>query len=376
VIRVAHIGFRGVPANYGGAETAVEELGSRLAAEGVEVVVYCRVHKSPFPDRMYRGMRRVVLPSVDTFQLDTITHSILSTLHVRLRNTADVIEYHGMGNALCLPLLAFSRKRAIVGIDGPDWERPKWGPVARRVLKFSARIAVRMADHLIIDNHPSIDYFKRHFGLTDDDYTYIAYGADMNPPTETNYVESLGLEPRGYVLYVGALVPDKGADILIEGYRQVPGNVPLVVVGDSPYAPEFRKQVHDAAAEDPRIRMLGYVYGEDYRQLVANAYVYVHPPRQEGTSPALLQAMGYGACVVVNSLPEALVVAGDAALPFALHDPDDLARKIEQVLADPELAESFREKARERVRAEYSWDAVTEAHRSLYERLLNGTPSK
>jgi glycosyltransferase involved in cell wall biosynthesis len=116
--------------------------------------------------------------------------------------------------------------------------------------------------------------------------------------------------------------------------------------------------------------MLGYVYGDAYRQLVANAYVYVHPPRNEGTSPALLQAMGYGNCVVTNSLHEALVVTGDAALPFAKDDPVDLARQLERLLADGALVEELREKALERVRAEYNWDDVAAAHLSVYERVV------
>jgi glycosyltransferase involved in cell wall biosynthesis len=369
VIRVAQAGIRGVPANYGGSETAVEEIGRRLASDGVKVVVYCRAHKSPTRERWYRGMERIVLPSIPTFNLDTVSHSLLASLHVLVRNTADVIHFHGMGNALFLPLLRFSRKKVVITIDGPDWERPKWGPLARRVLRFSARLAVKQADHLIIDNRPSVDYFRREFGVAEDDFTYIGYGADLDPPDGSEHVAELGLEPRGYVLFVGALVPDKGPDILVDAYRTVGGDVPLVVVGDSPFAAEYGQRLRAAAAEDPRIRMVGYVYGEAYRQLVANAYVYVHPARKEGTSPALLQAMGYANCVVTNSLHEALLVVGDAALAFEHDDPEDLARTLERVLADPGLAAEYRRRALERVRTEYNWDDVAAAHRSVYERL-------
>lgn len=372
-VRVAMTGIRGVPATYGGSETAVEEIGRRLAAEGVRVVVYCRAHTSPIPDREYLGMERVVLTSVPTFHLDTVSHSLLATMHLLVRNKADVVHFHGMGNALCLPLLALSRKKTVITIDGPDWERPKWGPIAKRVLRLSARLAVRLADHLIIDNHPSVDYFRREFGVRDADFTYIGYGADLEPPTGTEYLDSVDLQRRGYLLFVGALVPDKGPDILIDAYSQVPGDMPLVIVGDSPFAPEYRQRLREAAEQDPRIRMLGYVYGDAYRQLVANAYAYVHPPRNEGTSPALLQAMGYGNCIVINSLPEALAVVGDTALPFERDDPSDLARQLRRILADNELAALLREKALERVRVEYNWDDVAAAHRSVYERVLDGT---
>ncbi|HWQ01380.1 MAG TPA: glycosyltransferase family 4 protein [Gaiellaceae bacterium] len=370
MIRVAQAGIRGVPANFGGSETAVEEIGTRLAAEGVDVVVYCRRHKSPTDAVEYRGMRRVVLPSIPSFHLDTISHSVIATLHLRFRNTADVVHYHGMGNALCLPLLAGSRKKAVITIDGPDWERPKWGPLARRVLRLSARLAVRQADYLVIDNHPSIEYFRREFGVPESKFTYIAYGADTDPPSATDALTELELAPRGYILFVGALVPDKGPDILIDAYRNVGGEMPVVVVGDSPFAPEFRRRLHEAASADPRVRMLGYVYGEAYRQLVANAYVYVHPLRSDGTSPALLQAMGYGNCVVSSDLPEVIAATGNATITFASGDASALTQQLGRVLVDPELVERHRALALARVRAEYSWDDVAARHRVVYENLL------
>jgi glycosyltransferase involved in cell wall biosynthesis len=369
-LRVAQSGIRGVPANYGGSETAVEEIGRRLAAGGAEIVVYCRRHKSQTDDREYLGMQRVVLPSIATFHLDTVSHSLLSSLHVLLRNRADVVHFHGMGNALCLPLFAFSTKKTVITVDGPDWERPKWGPLARRVLRFSARLAVRLADHLIIDNRPSVAYFLSTFRVNDDVFTYIPYGASVDRPQEVDELGQLGLEPRGYLLFVGSLVPDKGPDTLIDAYCKVGGDMPLVIVGDTSFRSEFRERLHEAAARDPRIRMLGYAYGDRYRQLVANAYAYVHPPRREGTSPALLQAMAYGNCIVLNSLPEALEVAGGAALVFALNDPDDLARTLERVLADESLAARLRDSALVRIRDEYDWDKVAEAHRRVYERVL------
>lgn len=369
-IRVAQAGIRGVPANFGGSETAVQEIGKRLASDGVEVVVYCRRHKSPDHSKEYLGMRRVVLPSVPTFRLDTISHSLVSSLDLLLHNRADVVHFHGMGNALCLPLFWLSRKKVVITIDGPDWERPKWGPWAKRLLRLSARLAVRWADHLIIDNHPSVEYFKREFGY--DSGTYIPYGADREKPSGDAYIRSLGLEPRGYVLFVGALVPDKGPDILIDAYGSVRTEMPLVVVGDSPFAATYRETLRTAADRDPRVRMLGYVYDDRYRELLAHAYAYAHPLRSDGTSPALLQAMGYGSCIVTNSLPEALSAVGDAALPFALNDVSDLAAKLQEVIDDPAFAEDLRQRALARAEAEYDWDRVAAQHREVYECVLSG----
>ena len=177
----------------------MEEIGARLAGQGVRVIVYCRTHKSAIDARSYRGMERVVLPSVPTQNLDTVTHSFLATIDLLVRDRADVIHFHGMGNGLFLPLVKLSRKKAVITIDGPDWERPKWGRVARKALRLGARLSVRMADHLIIDNHPSIEYFRREMGAPDDRLTYIPYGADFERPTDTDQLAAFGVVPRGYL---------------------------------------------------------------------------------------------------------------------------------------------------------------------------------
>ncbi len=366
-VRVAISGIRGVPANFGGSETAAEEIGERLAGRGEDVVVYCRSHNSTIDTPTYKGMRRITLPSVKTFQLDTITHSTLAALHMRFRNSADVIHFHGLGNGLVLPLLWGSGKRVVVTIDGPDWKRPKWGRFARIALRLGASCCVKWADAIIIDNFPSIEFFRKRYGI---DGTYIPYGADRNRPEETSYLSELGVTSREYLLAVGALVPDKGADILIEAYRELRTDLPLLVVGDSPFAASYGARVRELADQDERVRMLGYVRGDRYRELVAHAGIYVHPLRSDGTSPALLQAMGFGNCIVVNSIPETLSAVGDAAVAFRRDDPQDLTAKLQQLLDDRATVDEYRSRALQHAMRTYDWDKVADAHLDLYQRVM------
>jgi glycosyltransferase involved in cell wall biosynthesis len=308
-------------------------------------------------------MQRVVLPSIKTFNLDTISHSFLAALHARLTRRADVSHFHGVGNALVLPLFGGSDIKTVITIDGLDWERPKWGRFASWMLERSAGLAVRWADHLIIDNEPARQYFRDRYGAAS---SYVTYGADLSVPDSDAHVHDCGLEPRNYVLFVGALVPDKGPDLLIEAYKRVATERPLLIIGDSPFLPEYRAKLRRLAEDDSRVRLLGYVYGEKYRQLVANCAAYIHPLRADGTSPALLQAMASGCCVVINSVPEALAAAGDAALPFLHNDVEDLARQIQRVLDDPEIASEYGRRARAKVESDYNWQDVAEAHRAIY----------
>lgn len=370
-MRIAMIGSRGIPARYGGSETAIEEIGRRLVERGHQVVVYCRRHNNSTSSRWHLGMERVVLPSAHTKNLDTPTHTLLSIMHALAFRKADILHFHGVGNALFLPALRPMPPATVVTVDGPDWERPKWGRLARWSLRFSARLAVGLADALIIDNRPSQRYFAEHFGT---EGHYIPYGAHLADEPATDALESLGLRDRGYVLFVGRLIPDKGVHLLVEAFEGVRTDLELAIVGDNPYFPEYIRRLK--TTRDPRIRFLGYQFGAPYRQLCSHAYLYVHPLLVDGTSPALLQAMGFGNCILTSDLPEAMDVVGDAGFSFRTNDVDDLRRALQDLVDRAEAVEEGRRRARERVGQLYNWDRVTDQHEELYRSLLAARRSR
>jgi glycosyltransferase involved in cell wall biosynthesis len=364
-MRIAMMGSRGIPARYGGSETAIEEIGERLVQHGHEVVAYCRRHNSNTDEKFFKGIERVVLPSINTKNLDTPTHTLLSTLHALLFRRPDVIHFHGVGNAIVLPLLKLTRVKSVITIDGPDWERPKWGPLASLVLKISARMAARLSDALIIDNRIAQRYFAEHFGTTS---AYVPYGAYLEPEEDTDELERLGFEERRYILFVGRLIPDKGVHLLVKAFEGLKTDMKLAIVGDNPYFPDYIRRLKSTT--DPRIKFLGYVFGRPYRQLCSHAYVYAHPLLVDGTSPALLQAMGFGNCILSSAVPEALDVIGDAGFSFRYDDAEDLRRMLQKLIDDPALVEQARHKARQRVAELFNWDRVTAEHEQVYQAAL------
>jgi glycosyltransferase involved in cell wall biosynthesis len=360
-MRIAIVGHRGVPANFGGSETAVEEIGQRLVKGGHQVLAYCRKHNSTTDAKIYKGMERVVLPSVNTLSFDMPSHTFLSIWHLALSKKVDIIHFHGVGNALFFPLLKLlSRAKTLLVVDGPDWDRPKWGGVARQALRTSFPLAVRYADVIISDNRPVQHLFREQYGRETD---YVTYGANTNPVEPTGELERQGLQPGNYLIQVAAIVPDKGVHLLVEAYEQLETDMPLVIVGDTPYTTEYKARV--MATKDERIHFLGYIFGERYRELVANAYAYVHPLIVDGTSPALLQAMALGKCVVSTDLPETLGVVEGAALTFRSEDVDDLRDKLRYTLDHPDQVAEYGRLARQRVDERYHWDIVTRQYEAL-----------
>lgn len=366
-MRIAMIGVRGIPARFGGSETCVEEISSRLVRMGHDVVVYCRAHNVPKELREYRGVRLVNLPSIPTLNFDTPSHTLFSSIHVILHNTADVVHLHGVGNGLFLPFLRLFGKKVVITIDGVDWARPKWGKAARLALRLGALLAVRGANEIITDSQIAWRLYHDEFHT---DTEYVSYGAEIIADTGTEALEQYGLTDRNYILFTGALVPDKGVHLLKEAFEKVQTPMNLVIVGDSPFFPEYRAALKET--QDTRIKFLGYVYGTAYKQLISHAYLYVQPSIVEGTSPALLAAMGAGNCVVVNGIRENRETIGDAGLAFSAGDTESLREILQRLVENPDEVASWRQRARQRVETAFNWDRISEQHVEIYQRALTG----
>ncbi len=360
-LKVALIGSRGVPARYGGYETLVEELGRRLVERGLEVTVYCRSHYTDRDLRSYLGMRLVVLPTLRTKYFDTPVHTLLSVLHAGTQSF-DVALVVNSANALLVPLLRVRRVPVALNVDGIEKRRAKWGWPGRLVYAVSERLATRVPTALVTDAGVIAEHYRLKYGA---ESTTIAYGVEPEPIPAGATLRGLGLEAGRYFLYVSRFEPENNPHRVATAFREVAGDMPLVMVGGAPYANRFvRSFTHGA---DPRIHFPGPIYGEGYRELLSNCTAYIQATEIGGTHPALVEAMGYGCCIIANDTPENREVAGDCGRYFEFAEPSSLARALEAVIADPGRARADGVRAASRARDHYSWDDVADS----YERLLS-----
>lgn len=365
--RLAFIGMRGLPPDLpgaGGGERETDAKTRRLAARGYDVTVYCRSNYMREPLKEYEGVKLVTLPVLEGPGVETLSHTFLATLHAIFNDSADVISFHGMGNALYLPLVKLARKRSVIYMDGVDWKRPKWGRFARTMLKWGAAAAFRWGDVVYVDNVTSQREFAALYGR---EPQVITLGADLWDPPGTDLLQELGLEPDNYILFVGMLRPDKGVHMLIEAYRELDTDVPLVIVGDNPDDPAYVQRLKDNS--NGRVRFLGYQYGQAARQLFANCLIYVQPSVMEGNSPALMSAMACRRCVVVNGIQQNRETIGDAGVAFEAGNPGDLREKLHHLLAHPAEIEKLGEAARARIETVYNWEKVVDQLEDLYDGL-------
>jgi glycosyltransferase involved in cell wall biosynthesis len=364
-MRLAILGTRGIPARYGGFETLAEELSARLALRGHDVTVYTRSRYAEPGLASHRGVKIRVLPAIPTKYLDTVTHGILSGFDAMLESYDAVLVCNAINAAFAfLPRLGH-RTRVVLNVDGLERNRRKWNALGKLAYRLSERLSTVVPDAVVSDARVIETYYRERYGFSS---FFIPYGGDLPEPEGTETLQRLGLAPERYVLYVSRLEPENNADAVVRAYRDVPGEAPLVIVGDAPYARDYIAALRREAG--PRVLFPGAVYGEGYRQLLARAAVYVQATEVGGTHPALVEALGFGRVVCYNRSPENEEVAGGAALPFDVGKPETLTRLLAAVLDDPAGYSVWKDRARVRVRERYRWEDVT----TRYEALLEGRP--
>ncbi|MGB9455995.1 MAG: DUF1972 domain-containing protein [Bryobacteraceae bacterium] len=358
-MRIALLGTRGIPANYGGFETFAEELSTRLAARGHAVTVYCRERH---PQPVYRGVRLCYLPTIRHKYFDTLAHTLLSTVHL-LTHCADVALYCNGANAIFTWLPRPFGIPVALNVDGIERLRKKWNRLAKAWYLISEWLATFCPTEVITDARTIQDYYRTRYGKVS---TFIPYGAELGKVEGTATLARLGLEPGRYFLYVSRMEPENHPLEVRQAFERVVTPVKLALIGDAPYAQDYIAQVRDT--HDVRVVIPGAIYGDGYHELESHCFAYIHATEVGGTHPALIEAMGRGALVLYRNTPENAEVAGDAGIPF---EPNELESKLKMVLAlgEPERT-LYRARAIDRVTQSYSWDAVTDAYEKLLARLV------
>lgn len=265
------VGLRGIPASYGGVETAVEQLAPRLAASGVEVTVYTRPGYVEHPGDDYLGVTLRSAPAVDTKHLEAISHTVCALFDaLRSSRRPDIVHFHATGPALLAWLPRLFGVSTVVTIQGWDWQRGKWGGLARRVLRLAARVAVKSPDGVIGVSKAIVKEAGTQYGRS---IRYIPNGVTLplsrgvpSPESLLDLETFLGARPTA--LFLGRIVPEKEVLTLVRAFATLPGSdIRLVVAGPSSHSDEYVEQVEAAASADSRIRVLGPQYGDSKQWL-------------------------------------------------------------------------------------------------------------
>ena len=366
------IGQKGLPATFGGIEHHVEELGSRLAARGHEVTVFCRPSYSSGANH-HGGMRLRYVPTVRTKHLDALVHSALSTL-VSVLDPPDIIHYHALGPGLVSPLPRYlSRSKVVMTVHGLDHLRAKWGKGAQAVLRTAAWMSARVPDATIGVSRTLVEHYRSRYRRP---IAYIPNGVTVHGPRRpAEITRRFGLSEGSYLLFVGRLVPEKAVDLLIRAFRRIGDDLRLVIVGGSSFSDDYERSLRRLAAEDPRVIFTGYLFGSTLEELYSNAAAFVLPSLLEGLPLTLLEAAAYGTPVVVSNIaPHLQIVADDAPgrRVFVAGDEASLTEALLRTIRNHPLECEGADSFSVRVADTYRWDKVAIATEALYRQLLDG----
>ncbi len=374
-MRIALVGTRGVPARYGGFETAVQEIGRRLVQDGHEVVVYCRRGPDQRPPRRFLGMELVYVPAVRHKAMETLSHTALAVLDLaRQRLTGrgpDAVVLFNAANSPLLPLLRLLRIPVATHVDGLEWQRAKWSGLGKKYYRMAESLAVRWSDMLIADARGIEQYYREEFGAASE---FIAYGAPALTGIGSDRLADLGLAEGQYHLLVARFEPENHVRMAVAGYVASGARLPLVVVGSAPYGAAYTARIQTAAAASDRVRLVGPIWDQDLLdQLYANCRSYVHGHSVGGTNPSLLRAMGAGACCLAYDVIFNREVLGDAGRYF--RGQRSLARLLDDAEADGSGTAQRGRAAAERARR-YDWNGVADAYAKLLHTLHTDGPNR
>jgi glycosyltransferase involved in cell wall biosynthesis len=363
-MKIAILGTRGVPASYGGFETFAQQLGRRLVERGHEVTVYGRSRSVPRGLRRHQGMRIVRLPAPRSKYLETVVHTIFSAFHV-LTTGQDVVYVCNSANVPAVVLLLLGRQRVVLNVDGLEWQRAKWNRVGRAYYRWCAWIAARLPVEVVTDALVIQAYYRTAYGRATH---YFPYGTDLEPVEDDGTLGRLRIAARTYVLYVSRLEPENNAHVVIDAYANVETSLPLVIVGDAPYADGYIASLHDRA--DDRVRFVGAIYGRGYDVLRSHAALYVQATEVGGTHPALVEAMGFGNAIIANDVPEHRETLGEGGRYYS--GVAGLSAAIAELLADEAEADRLRAAAHRRAKERFSWESIVTDYERWFIELIDG----
>ena len=355
-MKIAVVGTRGIPDIQGGVETHCQELYPRLAAMGHDVTVVCRTPYLGF----YKGVSLLPVYAPRRKSLEATVHTFLALLKVR-RLHPDIVHIHAIGPALLTPMARLLGMKVVTTNHGPDYDRAKWGRLARFVLRSGERMGARYSNAVIVISRVIADIEARLYGRTDTRLIFNGVNTPV-PDTATDYIENLGLAPGRYAVALGRFVKEKGFHDLIDAWQRaaIPG-YRLAIAGDADHPDAYSADLKRRASE-AGVVLTGFIRGRRLNQLMSHAALFTMPSYHEGLPIALLEAMSYGLDVAVSSIPANRLDALDTGDFFPAGDVDALSEILKCKLAEP----------RRRVYdlTPYNWDTIAGQTLEVYSDVL------
>jgi glycosyltransferase involved in cell wall biosynthesis len=360
-------GTRGVPDIPGGIEKHCQELYPRLITRGHKVFLATRKCYVEKMEKEWEGIKLIHLFAPRKKAFEAIVHTFLAVIKARLISP-DVVHIHGIGPSLLVPFARMLGLKVVVTNHGPDYDRQKWGAFAKMSLMLGEKLGGIYANEVIVISNVIKEIIARRCKRE----ANLIYNGVVLPPLindKQDYLNTLNVLPKTYLLAVARFVPEKGLHDLISAFKMLDADIKLVIAGDADHETTYSRELRQSASEDPRIILTGYITGEPLAQVFSHARLFVLPSYHEGLPIALLEAMSYGLPVLVSDIPAHIEMGLNKERYFACGDMADLVKGLKKSLSSP-VDDTDRVKTRKLVVEKYNWEKIADQTVSVYKKVI------
>jgi glycosyltransferase involved in cell wall biosynthesis len=366
-MRIIVVGLRGFPKVQGGIEKHSEHLYPLFVENGCQIAVVVRSpYMRNYPGSLWRGvqLRRIWAPKIGG--LETFAHTFFGVLYAIFKRP-DIVHVHAVGPSFWVPLLHLFNQKVVVTIHGLDYERKKFGLVAKTILLLGEKWAAKYANKCIAVSQSVADKLRTKYKI---DLAVINNGIDSPLLIqETNFIRNYNLAPSKYILLVSRIDPDKRHIDLIEAFEQANlNNWKLVLVGNSDHPNKFEKEVLNKAANTKNVISLGFRTGKELAELYSHAALFVLPSAKEGFPIVLLEALSYGITTLASDIAPNLEIGLAPEHYYQLGNINELTEKLEQYCQEDN--EIDRKHRRERILKLYSWEEIAKQTLTVYQEVM------
>ena len=358
-MKIVVAGTRGIPDIQGGVETHCEELYPRLVRLGCEVIVVRRSCYVAANNKIksYKGISLKDIYAPKQKSIEAFLHTLFAVFYAK-KVKADILHIHAIGPSIMTPLARLLGLKTVVTHHGRDYERKKWGKIAKMVLRTGERLSAKYANQLIVISEDINNTIKQKYKRFNAHLIYNGVNIPVKS-NETSYIQTLGLSSRKYIITLGRFVEEKGFHGLIEAYIKLNDKgYKLVIAGDADHPDSYSENLKHMAKENGVV-LTGFIRGEKLNELLSNAQLFVLPSFHEGLPISLLEAMSYDMDVLISDIPANLEVNLPKEYYFQCGNWDDLKNKMEEKLSQ-----------KEHIKYDlslYNWDGIAAQTLKVYE---------
>lgn len=358
-MKIVVIGTRGIPNILGGVETHCEELYPRIVAMGHDVTI---VRRTPYVEANnkiseYKGVKLIDVYAPRKKSVEAIIHTFLAVIKARGLKP-DVLHVHAIGPAIMVPFARLIGMKVVMTNHGPDYDRQKWGRLAKFVLKAGEYFGTKFSNRVIVISNVIANILKTRYNRCDTDLIFNG----VNKPKKSanvDFLQSKGILPGKYILALGRFVKEKGFHDLIEAYKRLGDcGYQLVIAGDADHEDEYSRTLKKQAA-DVGVILTGFIKGENLNQIMSNAALFAMPSYHEGLPIALLEAMSYNIDALVSDIPANILPCLCPSDYFKVGDVEDLSVRLADKLRQLQLQRQYD-------LADYNWDKIAEQTIEVY----------